>query len=92
MLLARIATWLEPGGVFVATLGATAWTGSVEDWLGVRGATMFWSHFGADTYRGWLVDVGLDIKHEEYVRDGQGAGRVREIVSGHQHFRAERTR
>lgn len=53
-LFGRVATWLEPGGFFVATLGAAGspdWTG---DWLGVP--TFFSSH-DADTNRALLQDV-----------------------------------
>jgi SAM-dependent methyltransferase len=43
-LLLRIASWLKPGGVFLASLGADQsadWRGS---WLGVE---IFFSHYGA---------------------------------------------
>jgi SAM-dependent methyltransferase len=46
-LFARIARWLKPGGIFVASLGANDTPDVVEaDWLGVP---MFFSHFDAAT-------------------------------------------
>ncbi|MFD2077923.1 Methyltransferase domain-containing protein [Actinopolymorpha cephalotaxi] len=78
-LLARIASWLRPGGRLLATAGHTAWTGSEENWLG---APMWWSHADAATYRGWLTRAGLTITGEEFVPEGD---------SGHSLFRARRS-
>ena len=61
-LFERIAGWLRPGGVFVATLGVTGWEGSASDWLGVP---MFWSHFDAATAVGLVEAAGLDVINEE---------------------------
>src|SRR5215469_16168286 len=49
-LLSRVASWLRPGGLFVATTGYWAWTGYEENWLD-GGAPMWWSHADAATYR-----------------------------------------
>jgi ubiquinone/menaquinone biosynthesis C-methylase UbiE len=58
-LLRRIARWLRPGGVFLATMGADASADEVEDdWLGVP---MFFSHFGARRNRRLVEDAGLDV-------------------------------
>jgi SAM-dependent methyltransferase len=79
-LLARVATWLRPGGWLLAVAGATAWTGTDPAWLG-GSAPMWWSHPDAVTYRRWLGDAGLVLDREEYVpEDG----------SGHQLFWARR--
>ncbi|MGW0229993.1 class I SAM-dependent methyltransferase [Actinopolymorpha singaporensis] len=78
-LLARIASWLRPGGWFLATTGHTAWTGSEENWLG---APMWWSHADAATYRAWLLRAGLTVTREEFVPEGDG---------GHSLFWAQRT-
>jgi hypothetical protein len=72
-LLQRIGRWLVPGGVFVGTLGHGAWTGVEKDWLGVRGADMWWSHPDASTYRQWLADAGLHIENEAVIPEGKGA-------------------
>jgi len=70
-LLARIASWLRPGGVFVATMGHTAWTGTDDDWLG-GGTPMWWSHADAATNRSWLAEAGLEVTGEEFVPEGDG--------------------
>lgn len=77
-LLSRVASWLRPGGWFVATTGHGAWTGTDDDWLG-GGATMWWSHAHAATYRRWIAEAELTVVHEEFVPEGEG---------GHTLFRA----
>lgn len=81
-LFGRIAAWLAPGGGFLGTLGNAAWTGTEPDWLGVRGATMYWSHADAATYRRWIGAAGFEILREEFVPEGSG---------GHQLFLARLT-
>ncbi|PSL02864.1 methyltransferase family protein [Haloactinopolyspora alba] len=71
-LLRRIAGWLRPGGLLLATTGHGAWTGTDDDWLG-GGATMWWSHADAATYRSWITDVGLDVEHSDVVPEGDSA-------------------
>jgi SAM-dependent methyltransferase len=75
-LLERIAGWLRPGGLFVATTGHDAWTGVEDDWLG-GGATMWWSHADAATYREWLTAAGFTVERQEFVPEGD---------SGHELF------
>ena len=69
-LLASVRRWLQPGGLFLATVGHTAWTGLEKDWLGVMGGDMWWSHADADTYRRWLADAGLNVERETFVPEG----------------------
>ena len=70
-VIARAARWVRPGGLFVATVGPTAWTGTESNWLG-GGADMWWSHPGAATYRGWIESAGLAIDDERFVSEGTG--------------------
>jgi SAM-dependent methyltransferase len=60
-LLARIATWLRPGGCLVATLGggARGGEGIDKDWLGV--ADMYWSNWDLATNRRLVADAGLHL-------------------------------
>jgi ubiquinone/menaquinone biosynthesis C-methylase UbiE len=59
-LLAKIARWLRPGGLFVATMGAgSTENGYEEDWLG---APMYWSHFDAATNQQLVKDAGFEIE------------------------------
>jgi SAM-dependent methyltransferase len=58
-LLADVAGWLKPGGVFVATMGVGSSPGAIEDdWLG---APMYFSHFAARTNRRLVRETGLSI-------------------------------
>ena len=68
--LRRIARWLRPGGVLIATVGHGAWTGSESGWLGVPGGDMWWSHADAATYRTWFADAGLIIEEDRVVPEG----------------------
>jgi 2-polyprenyl-3-methyl-5-hydroxy-6-metoxy-1,4-benzoquinol methylase len=70
-LLHKVATWLRPGGWFVATTGHRAWTGVDENWLG-GGAPMWWSHTDAATNRAWMTQAGLTVGREEFVPEGDG--------------------
>lgn len=58
-LLAKIASWLRPGGLLVATMGTQADTGSYEkDFLG---APMYWSTFDGPTNERLVQQAGLQI-------------------------------
>jgi SAM-dependent methyltransferase len=70
-LLRRVAGWLRPGGLFVATTGYSAWTGYEENWLD-GGVPMWWSHADAATYRSWIDQAGLSIDREDFVPEGDG--------------------
>jgi len=65
-LFRRIHSWLRPGGVLLASLGAgdsPDWTG---EWLGTE---MFFSHFDAGTNLALLTDAGLAIERSEVVSE-----------------------
>lgn len=60
-LLKAIASWLRPGGLLFASMGAHADAGSLDqDWLG---AAMYWSHYDSTTNKQLLQDAGLHILH-----------------------------
>jgi len=70
-LFGRIARWLKPGGLFLASLshvGGDDWTG---EWLGVE---MFFSGFDAETNRRLVRAAGFDLVLDELVwmREPQG--------------------
>lgn len=71
-LFRRIAQWLAPGGFLLAALGHTSWTGFEERWLGVEGATMYWSHADASTYERWLTDLGFSVIKKQFIEEGSG--------------------
>ena len=63
-LLQRIATWLKPGGLFVASMGAEPLRDHCEQWLGTR---MFFSHYGADENAVLVRAAGFTIEQAEVV-------------------------
>ena len=71
-LLARIASWLRPGGLMVMTMGIhSIQTDYDEDFLGVP---MYWSSFDAETNERLVTDAGLQIvsaQQETEEEDGQ---------------------
>ncbi len=70
-LLANIASWLRPDGLFVAAMGARETTDAVEeDWLG---APMYFSHYNAEVNRRLVMDAGLSIlSAREEIADEDG--------------------
>jgi SAM-dependent methyltransferase len=70
-LFARIASWLKPGGLFLASLGAKGSPDTVEEWLGVP---MFFSSFDADQNRHLLRQAGFELVLDDVVtmREPQG--------------------
>jgi SAM-dependent methyltransferase len=72
-LFERVARWLVPGGLFLATLGAKDspdWTG---EWLGRR---MFFSAYGADTNRRLLRAAGFELLIDEVIETLEPDGPV----------------
>jgi SAM-dependent methyltransferase len=65
-LFESIRAWLRPGGRFLAIVGAEAWTGTEDDWLG-SGASMWWSHEATATYLRWLEEAGLGVLWSRFV-------------------------
>lgn len=61
-LLEHIRTWLRPGGLFLASMGADDSPGGVESWLGVP---MYFSHFGARANRRLVERAGLVIERTD---------------------------
>ena len=58
-LLGRIASWLRPGGLLVATMGDRAMPGDLDD--DFLGARMYWSSFDGETNRRLVEGAGLHI-------------------------------
>jgi SAM-dependent methyltransferase len=69
-LLANVHRWLQPGGYFLATVGAEAWTGMEDNWLGVPNARLYWSQADAATYRTWCVDRAFIVLWTRFVPEG----------------------
>jgi ubiquinone/menaquinone biosynthesis C-methylase UbiE len=63
-LLGRIMRWLEPGGLFLASMSHVGGEDRVDEWLGVE---MFFSGFDADTNRRLVRDAGFELLVDELV-------------------------
>lgn len=57
-LFARVAAWLRPDGILLATLGSRESEGTVEDWLG---APMFFSGLEPETNERLLRAAGFEL-------------------------------
>jgi len=64
-LFERIHTWLRPGGLLLATLGASDVPGWTGDFLG---APSYFSGYPAETNRRLLTAAGLTLLRDELVR------------------------
>jgi cyclopropane fatty-acyl-phospholipid synthase-like methyltransferase len=71
-LLERVHRWLEPGGMFLATMTVADYEGRDEDWEG-WGAPMVWSHYDSETNVALLREAGFEIHYAE-PRTGGGTG------------------
>lgn len=83
-LLCALFELLRPGGRLLAVLGARAWEGAEDDWLGL-GATMWWSHWDAATGLRLVREAGFRITRSQYEPDHLDDGR-----GGHLFVLAER--
>ena len=72
-LFGRIARWLVPGGLFLASLGATDAPDWVGEWLGVP---MFFSSHDADANRALLGAAGFVLVVDEIVEMHEPGGPV----------------
>jgi cyclopropane fatty-acyl-phospholipid synthase-like methyltransferase len=63
-LLERIAVWLRPGGVLLATFARSGWEGVEEDFLGVP---MFFGSYPDDETRELLLAAGFELERAEVV-------------------------
>jgi SAM-dependent methyltransferase len=63
-LLGRILHWLNPGGLFLASMSNVGGEDSVDEWLGVD---MFFSGFDADTNRRIVREAGFELLIDELV-------------------------
>jgi SAM-dependent methyltransferase len=72
-LFQRLATWLGPGGVLLAVLGAGDELGWTGEWLGVP---MYFSSYDADTNRSLLEAAGFELLVDEVVEMREPEGDV----------------
>ena len=63
-LFARVHRWLVPGGLFLATLGATDLPGWTGEWLG---QPTYFAGFVPEENRRLLAEAGLALDRDEFV-------------------------
>lgn len=63
-VLRRFSDWLVPGGRLLVTVGQEPWTGIEQDWRGVPGVHMYYSHADAAQYRLWCEQAGFVIEEQ----------------------------
>lgn len=71
-LFRKVSKWLKHGGWLLCTVGHRQWTGTEENWLGVPGGKMFWSHADQQTYERWLTDMSFRIEKTMFIPEGNG--------------------
>jgi SAM-dependent methyltransferase len=71
VVIRSIHTWLQPAGRLLAIVGAFAWTGTEDDWLG-SGAAMWWSQEEPTTYVRWLSETGFEVLWNRFVPEDDG--------------------
>jgi SAM-dependent methyltransferase len=72
-LVARVASWLAPGGVFLFDVGVHPGDQLEDDWLGVP---MYWSSLGRAATLAMVMNTGLQVvvaDVETKIEDGQEA-------------------
>jgi len=68
-----VASWLRPGGVFLASSPDQAGDGTAADWLGVP---MFFGGIGEAGTRNAVRDAGLQLDVFEAVDENEGDGQI----------------
>jgi ubiquinone/menaquinone biosynthesis C-methylase UbiE len=72
-LLGRIARWLKPDGLFLASLSHVGGPDRTYKWLGVE---MFFSAFDAETNRRLVREAGFELVLDELLWMGEPQGEV----------------
>ena len=72
-LIAAVARWLRPGGLFLTNAPVGAGDGIEPDWLGV---SMFFGGIGEAATRRAVGDAGLRLERMETVEEDEGGGNL----------------
>jgi cyclopropane fatty-acyl-phospholipid synthase-like methyltransferase len=80
-LFRRIADWLKPDGLFIASLGWDECADWVGEWLGTE---MFFSHYDASTYEGLVREAGFNIELAEVVDQDNDDARFLWVIARRQ--------
>lgn len=66
----KLYNQLSDRGIAVVTVGHDPWEGYEDNWLGVEGAKMYWSHYAVDTYHEMLTIANFNILLDEFIPEG----------------------
>jgi cyclopropane fatty-acyl-phospholipid synthase-like methyltransferase len=77
-LFKKIASWLRPGGLFLASLGVGDYPSKKKEWLGVE---MFFSHFDAATNKMLVKNAGLGIERAELAFEDDKTARILWVIA-----------
>ena len=72
-VIRNVSRWLKPGGLFLLIVGMNAGEGGDSDWLGVKGADMFWAQEDLATYERWFSEEGFRISRKRRIPEGDVA-------------------
>jgi ubiquinone/menaquinone biosynthesis C-methylase UbiE len=74
-LLQKVYQWLTQDAYFMVIVGDRDFSGTENDWLGVKDAKMYWSHTDFLTYCQWFKEIGYSLIWNKFIPEGD---------SGHQ--------
>ena len=57
-LFEKINSFLPVGGLILVTMGSSEWEGAEDNFHGVE---MFWSHYGPNRNKGFILNAGFEI-------------------------------
>jgi len=63
----KLFNQLSANGIAVVTVGHEEWEGYEDNWLGVDGAKMYWSHYAVDQYHEMLNAMSFNIILDEFI-------------------------
>ena len=63
----KLYNQLNDPGIAVITVAHTEWEGYEDNWLGVEGTKMYWSHYSVDRYHAMLKAVNFNIILDEFI-------------------------
>jgi len=70
-VIKNVANWLKPGGLLLLVVGMNAGEGGEANWLGVKGADMFWAQENLTTYERWFGVEGFRIIRRRRIPEGK---------------------
>jgi 2-polyprenyl-3-methyl-5-hydroxy-6-metoxy-1,4-benzoquinol methylase len=66
----KLYNQLSDSGIAVVTVGHDEWEGYEDNWLGVEGAKMYWSHYSVDKYHEMLSTMNFNVMLDEFIPEG----------------------